>query len=81
MHINNLVQHVRFYPEGNTYKDKDSYDTIMTVVWLDDTTVSFQGLRGIFNAKRRLKLWEYYTELGVTKAYYERDGVKITLRA
>lgn len=79
MHVKTLVEHVRFYSEGLSYENKDPYNTILTVVWLDDNTISLQGLRGEFDSKKKLQLIQYYKNKGVTKAYYEREGERFTL--
>ena len=79
MYIKSLVDHVRFYSEGCSYEEKSMYDAILTVVWLDDNTVSIQGLKGTFSKERRDRLISTYKGLGVTKMLYERRGNKVEL--
>lgn len=78
MVVNPVVEHVRWYDEGS-YDNKDPYETILTVLWVDSETIALQGLRGTFNAQRKLELIEHYKSRGVTKAYFERGKDKITL--
>ena len=80
MHVKPLVEHVRFYLEDSSYKDKDPYDAIITVVWLDDKTVSLQGLKGNFNKERRTRLIAYYKSRGITDVMYTRNGKDVVLR-
>ena len=79
MHITPLVEQVRFYSDSYTFENKDPYDTLLTVVWLDHETVSVQGLIGNFNAIRYKSLLKAYKERGVKKVMFNRHKESVTL--
>lgn len=76
MHISPVVEHIRFYPEGHSYANRDSYDFIVTITWLNDKEIYAQGALGKLSRDRVEEMIKHYKALGV-KIRFERNGFDI----
>lgn len=72
MDVHPVVEHIRFYNEGNSYGNKDPYDLIMTVTWLNDDEIYIQGAHGNINKDRFKQVYNYYKSKGVKRIRFQR---------
>lgn len=79
LEITPVVSHLRvFLDDSKGVDNKDPYDTIMTVLHLNDKEVYISGLKGVMSKETRSKISELLSSLGVTKVTYERNKVQVT---
>ncbi len=58
---------IRFYPPGKSYANRDDYDGVVSVKWLDDHTVELYLAHGEEGADRLLQSIDECRPLGVTR--------------
>lgn len=71
-----LTSHIRVYAEGNTLKNRDPYEAILTVQYLNDNAVHISGLKGAFNRSVYRSIERYFNERGIIYVSYERHNKK-----
>lgn len=72
--ITPIAEHVRSYPRGKHYAQRDRYDTIMTLVYCGDDECFIEGLHGRFDRRPRALVTQYLKDAGYKLVRYECGG-------
>lgn len=76
MHVSPVVEHIRWYSKG-TFENRDPYDFIVTITWLNDKEIYAQGALGNLSKDRVSDMIKYYKDKGVKKIRFERNGFEV----
>lgn len=73
--LNRVTSHLRiFINDEKSAKNRDPYDTIITVQHISETEVHLSGLKGVMNRQILEEIYSFFRAQGVTKVTFERHG-------
>ena len=81
--VDPVTSHLRvFLDDAKCAKNKDPYDSIMTVQHLNNNEVYISGLKGVMSKEIFRAVVSYFFDEGIARVTYERDGIiKTVIRA
>ncbi len=75
--LDRVTSHLRiFVDDDKSAKNRDPYDTIITVQHISDTEVHLTGLKGEMNREILSGIYKFFRDQGITTVTFERHGAK-----
>ena len=75
-HLSIETASIRFYPDGKSYQNRDDYNGVVSIKFLDDDTVELHLAHGEDGSNRLLEAVELIKPFGVTRYIAKRQAKK-----